>query len=99
MAALLKWMCRWPEGLTTSSTSSCEVAGRTISAKRAVSVMNCSWTTVKRSSRRSPRMTLAELGVEVAGLAMKTSSALIGVGDFAGERGAKGVHVDDARLG
>ena len=44
------------------SARSCVVAGSTMSAKSAVSVWKCSRTTVKRSSRMSPRTTAFLIG-------------------------------------
>ncbi len=68
----------WPQENTTSSCSSCVVAGRTTSACAAESVMNCSSTTVKRSSRRIPSSTRPWSGAIDAGLAFQHTSALTG---------------------
>jgi hypothetical protein len=54
------------------------VAGNTMSASSAVSVMNCSCTTRNRSSRASPARVLAWSGVTEAGLVFCTIIAITG---------------------
>ena len=65
-----------------SVCSSCVVAGSTMSACRAVSVRNCSLTTVNRSSRRRPRSIFACSGATTIGFELNTNSDRIGVGSF-----------------
>ena len=54
------------------------VAGSTMSAMRAVSVMTCSCTTVNRSSRAKPRLTTSWSGATVTGLVFWMNSAVTG---------------------
>jgi hypothetical protein len=54
------------------------VAGMTISATFAVSVMNCSCTQTKRSSRAKPRLTTSWSGATETGLVFWISSAVTG---------------------
>ena len=49
-----------------------------MSAKDAVSVRNCSWTQVKRSSRANPLCTSSSSGQTIAGLVFWISSAVTG---------------------
>ena len=63
-----------PYETATSSASKWVVAGSTTSAKRAVSVITWSWTTVNRSSRASPRSIVRWSGAVAAGLAPCTNS-------------------------
>ena len=69
---------RWPQAGTTSVDSSWVVAGRTMSAYRAVSVRNCSWTTVKRSSRARPRRVSSAFGTITSGFEFHTIIAATG---------------------
>src|SRR5947209_7722876 len=81
IGAIAGWLyckLRWPYALCRSTCSNWLVAGSTISAYRAVSVRNRSWTTVKRSSRWSPCIIRPAFGDEVTGLAQNTNSDLIG---------------------
>jgi hypothetical protein len=59
-----------PHDGTRSRCSIWVVAGSTTSACAAVSVMNCSSTTVNRSSRRSPSSTRPCSGAIAAGFAL-----------------------------
>ena len=61
-----------------SSCSKNVVAGRTISAMAAVSVINCSWTQTKRSSLSNPSRTLSEDGETIIGLVFWINMAVTG---------------------
>lgn len=81
MAGWLRVKYRWPHEYMRSSCSACIVAGSTMSAWRAVSVMTSSLTTVNRSSRISPsRMRFCSVPCD-SGLEFQTKSDRIG-GDW-----------------
>ena len=67
-------------------------AGSTMSAYAAASVMNCSWTTVKRSSRDRPRRIASTFGVITIGLQFHTIS------EFTGGSSVSSVRIEPRRL-
>ena len=75
---------------TSSRAARCRPCG-------AVSVMTCSWTTVKRSSRAKPRLTTSWSGATDIGLVFWMSSAVTGGPPHSASRVA-GQHGADARL-
>ena len=84
-----------PHEPTRSACSSIVVAGRTMSANRAVSVRNWSCTTVNRSSRRNPRSTCCWSAAITAGLLFQTYRLRIGGASVrVGEHAAELDHVD-----
>src|SRR6266481_1956584 len=74
------------------------VAGSTMSAKRAVSVMNCSWTQTNRSSRAKPRFTRSCSGATESGLVfwMESAAAFEQPGARHGRDATRCMHVDGA---
>ena len=78
MAASFHPIQRWPHAGVTSSASMWVVAGSTMSAYLAVSVRNCSWTTVNRSSRAMPSRAFSAFGTITSGLQFHTIIARTG---------------------
>ena len=78
IAASFQPIHRWPQASVTSSASMWVVAGSTMSAYLAVSVRNCSWTTVNRSSRAIPARAVSALGTITSGFEFHTIIARTG---------------------